>query len=248
MEFSFEVLIVVGLISLFAALIHGIIGFGFPIVATPLLALVTDIQTAIILTLIPTLFVNLVSLASEGNILFAFRRYFSLAFLAMVGSAIGTYILIFTNSEIFKALLAIAIIIYLLADRIKLNFSWVREYPIFSKFTFGILAGILGGLTNVMAPVLIIYSMESKLSKSGLIQALNTCFLLGKGIQLFLFSINGKFTLNDLSISSIMLIVASLALYAGINIKNKIKVSVYIKILRALLLILAVILLIQVSI
>ena len=62
-------------------------------VATPLLALVTDIQTAIILTLIPTLLVNLASIASEGNILYALRRHLSLALLAMAGSAIGTIII-----------------------------------------------------------------------------------------------------------------------------------------------------------
>lgn len=247
MFFSFEILVVTAFIFIFAAFIHGSIGFGFPMVATPLLALYTDIQTAIILTLIPSLLVNLVSIASEGNILLAFRRYFSLALFAMVGSAIGTQILILTSSEIFKVLLAAAIILYLLAEKVKINFSWVGKNPTFSKFTFGTTAGILGGLTNVMAPVLIIYSLESKHSKSDIVQASNFCFLLGKTIQIFLFSINGKLTLNELSISSGMLIVVSLALYAGIVIKKKIEGNIYKKVLRALLLTLATLLLIQAS-
>jgi uncharacterized membrane protein YfcA len=53
MDLSSEVLIAATFIFFFAAFIHGSIGFGFPMVATPLLALITDIQTAIILTLIP---------------------------------------------------------------------------------------------------------------------------------------------------------------------------------------------------
>ena len=68
MEFSPELLIVAALMFFAAAFIHGSIGFGFPLVATPLLAIVTDMQTAIILTLIPTLLVNLISIASEGKI------------------------------------------------------------------------------------------------------------------------------------------------------------------------------------
>ncbi len=99
-----------------------------------------------------------------------------------------------------------------------------------------------------MAPVLIIYSLESKLSKSDTIQRLNFCFLSGKLVQLTIFSINGKFTLHELSTSSVMLIVASLALYGGISIKKKIPVSTYSKILRVVLFILAVILFIQVAI
>ena len=247
MEFSTEVFIVAGIISFFAAFIHGSIGLGFPMVATPLLALVTDIQTAIILTIIPSFLTNLVSIRSEGNILSASHRYLSLALFVMAGSAIGTQVLIFTNSEIFKALLAGAIIVYLFADKINFNLTWVSGHQIFSRFVFGVSAGILGGLTNVMAPILIIYTLESKHSKSDTIQALNFCFLFGKLTQFILFSINGKFTLDKLSVSSVMLIAASLALYIGIAIRKKIELSAYRKILRLVLLILAVLLLIQVS-
>jgi uncharacterized membrane protein YfcA len=246
MDFNSEI-IVIAFVFLFAAFIHGSIGFGFPIVATPFLALYTDIQTAIILTLIPSLLVNLVSIASEGHLLIAIRRFLPLALLAMAGSALGTQILIHTNSDIFKGLLSIAIIIYLLADKIKPQLSWIRARPQLAQLTFGLSAGVLGGLTNVMAPVLIIYSLESEHAKSDIIQASNFCFLLGKIIQIYLFSINGKMTLNAVSTSTAMLIVVSFALYAGIALKKKINTSVYKKVLRALLLTLAVILLVQIA-
>jgi len=79
MELNPELVIVAGFISFFAAFIHGSVGLGFPMVATPLLALFTDIQTAIIVTLIPSLLTNLISIKSEGDILPASRRYLSLA-------------------------------------------------------------------------------------------------------------------------------------------------------------------------
>ena len=247
MEFSTEVFIIAGIISFIAAFIHGSIGLGFPMVATPLLALVTDLQTAIILTIIPSVLTNLVSIRSEGNILSASHRYLSLALFVMVGSALGTQVLIFTTSEIFKALLAVAIIVYLFADKINFNLTWVTKHQIFSRFAFGVSAGILGGLTNVMAPILIIYSLESKHSKSDTIQALNFCFLFGKLTQFILFSINGKFALDKLSVSSVMLFAASLALYLGVTIRKKIELSAYRKILRLVLLVLALLLFYQVS-
>lgn len=240
MEVSFEMLGVAAFIFFFAAFIHGSIGFGFPMIATPLLALVTDIQTAIIITLIPTLLVNFVSIASEGNILHALRSHLSLGLLAMAGSGIGTLLLIFTNAQIFEALLAIAIITYLILEKRNKNFSWIREHPRSSKFIFGVSAGVLGGLTNVMAPVLIIYSLESRYSKREIIQASNFCFLFGKLIQLVLFSTYGKFNLNELSISSVMIFVVTLALYFGIKIKEKINASLFKRVLRIFLLVLAV--------
>ena len=204
MEYGLQSLTLIALIFLFAAFVHGSIGFGFPLVSTPMLALITDLQTAILLTLVPTVLVNLVSIATEGHFFGAFRRHIALALLAMLGTGIGTHVLISSDSEIFKVLLALAILIYLVADRVNIKLEWVRTYPKVSKTIFGISAGLLGGLTNVMAPVLIIYSLESRHAKSDLIQASNFCFLLGKLIQLVMFSMFGQYTMNELSMSPIM--------------------------------------------
>ena len=113
---------------------------------------------------------------------------------------------------------------------------------------FGVSAGLLGGFTNVMAPVLIIYSLESKHSKSEIVQAANLCFLFGKIIQILLFTLNDEFTLNELSISSVMLIVSSIGLYVGITLKKKINERLYQNIIKIFLFILAAVLLIQVSV
>ena len=246
MDFSFETFILFSFIFILAAFIHVSVGFGFPMVATPLLALFIDIQTAIVLTLIPTLLVNVLSIISEGDIFLAARRYLSLALYAMLGSAAGTQILLSVNSDIFKGLLGIVIIIYLLVEKTKLELSWIRLYPRLSKCIFGVSAGLVGGLTNVMGPVLIIYSLESKYSKREIIQACNLSFLFGKIIQILLFVLNDEITLNVLSTSSMMLIVSSIALYVGIAVKKKINERVYQKIIRTLLFTLATVLLIQV--
>lgn len=237
--FTQEILLVFAAIFFLAAFIHGSTGFGFPMVATPLLALVSDIQTAILLTLIPTFIVNLVTISSEGQFKQAVKNHLALALLAMVGAGVGTLILIFTTTVFFEVLLAVAIIVYLLANNIRLNLEWIRVHPRSSKLLFGISAGVLGGLTNVMAPVLIIYAMESGYSKRALIQASNMCFLLGKIIQLILFSYLGKFTTSELSTSVIMIFAVGIALAVGVQIRKRIHVEMYMKVLRGFLWILA---------
>jgi uncharacterized membrane protein YfcA len=250
MIFSLDIILLSTCIFLLASLVHGSIGFGFPMIATPLLALFMDIQSAIMITLIPTLLMNIVSIASEANFkvtefIEALKRHFLLATYALIGTILGTYILIQSNSEIFKVLLAFAILVYLVSDHIKLNMPWLLEYPRMTKLFFGLSAGVLGGLTNVMAPILIIYSIESKKSKRDIIQAANMCFLFGKITQIFLFTFAGKFTFNEFSISSLMFIVSAIGIAFGIQIKKKIKADNYIKLLKILLFILAMIILIQ---
>jgi len=250
MLFSFDIILISACIFFLAALVHGSIGFGFPMVATPLLALIMDIQSAIIITLIPTLLMNIITVASEAHyniqaFIDAFKRHYLLATYALIGTVFGTLVLIYSNSELFKVLLAFAILIYLVSDQIKLNMPWLAHYPRSAKLIFGLSAGLLGGLTNVMAPVLIIYSLELKKSKQDIIQASNICFLFGKVTQISLFTFSAKFTLNELSISSLMFIVSAVAIALGIQIKKRIKIEIYIKLLKLLLFSLAMIILIQ---
>ena len=252
MVFGFEIILISACIFFLAALIHGSIGFGFPMVATPLLALFMDIQSAIIITLIPTLLMNVITIASEAKFnldafIEAFKRHFLLATYALIGTVVGTLLLIYSNSELFKVLLAFAILIYLISDHVKLNMPWLAHYPRSAKLIFGLAAGLLGGLTNVMAPILIIYSLELKQSKRDIIQASNICFLFGKVTQIILFTVSAKFTFNELSISSLMFIVSAIAIALGFQIKKRIKLEIYIKLLKLLLFTLAMIILIQSS-
>jgi hypothetical protein len=245
MDFGITDLTLIAAIFFLAAFLHGSIGFGFPLVSTPLLALITDLQTAILLTLLPTILVNLVSIYSEGHFFVALKRFYAIALLSILGTVVGTHFLLAFDPEFFKVLLAATILAYLIADRIKIRFNWIRHHPFFSKVLFGLSAGLLGGMTNVMAPALIIYSLESGHSKSDLIRVSNICFLTGKITQLLVFSLAGEFTLNELSQSPLMFLVVGLALYTGLHIRKRMRGDLYIHVLKGFLLLLSVMLFVQ---
>lgn len=242
---EFEFLITLTIILLTSAFVHGSVGFGFPMIATPLLAMFTDLQTAIIYTLIPTLLVNILSIRSEGDFLKAVKRFYPLALLATLGSAIGTTLLIKLDTDIFKFILVFAILLYLFFDYKKVKFPWVGNNPKASMSIFGIGSGIIGGLTNVMSATLIIYVLESKFTKKEIVQSFNICFLFGKIIQITIFSIAGKFTQVEISQSFIPLVFVALSIFIGIKIRNKINPIVYAKMVKTVLLLIAITLFIQ---
>lgn len=223
------------LILFFSAFIHGGVGFGFPIIATPLIALFTDIQTAIIYTLIPTLFVNIISISSEGNFFKALKEFYPLALFTVIGSAIGTGILIYSSSEIFKLILAFMILIYLFMDKFKFSIPYIRKEPKKARAVFGIGGGIIGGLTNVIAPILIIYSIESKFTKAQMIQAANFCFLFSKLTQIILFSLSSSLTFEIASESFLSVFAVLIALFIGIKLKKVIDEKLYKKVLKGIL-------------
>ncbi|MDD2894857.1 MAG: sulfite exporter TauE/SafE family protein [Aliarcobacter sp.] len=245
MDLNTDFLIIFSSIIFISSLVHGSIGFGFPMIATPLLAMVTDMKTAILYIAIPTLLINLISIYSEGNFLQAIKRFYPLALIGMIGSAIGTQILIYSSSELFKLLLALSIFLYLFIQKFKIQMFWIREKKTLSMVVFGLVAGIIGGLTNVMASILIIYSLESKHTKKEIIQSTNLCFLFGKVIQIVLFTLHGSFNQELLTISFSSLIVVVFAMFIGLKLKNKIPQESYRKVVKVVLFLIACVLVYQ---
>ena len=56
----------IAVVMLLAGVVQGALGLGFPTVATPLIALATDIRTAVILVLLPCIATVLVSVVRSG--------------------------------------------------------------------------------------------------------------------------------------------------------------------------------------
>ena len=229
----------------FAALVHGTIGIGFPLVATPLLALVADVRTAILLLVIPTLILNIVNILKGGRWGHSIAVYWPLAVYGAIGSFFGTRMLIAVSPEVFRPLLAAMLVLYLNAERIGVGFGWVQRHPRFAHAFFGLAGGILAGTVNVMLPALIIYALEVRMSKTVMIQVFNFCFLLGKLIQGAVFIQAGLMTTAVLGASVPLAGLALAVMAMGMRIREKIPAPTYRRWLRRLLALLAVILVVQ---
>jgi hypothetical protein len=84
-------------IILFAGLVHGTLGLGFPLMATPLLALFVDVRSAILITLLPTVAVNVASILHGGQWRDSIGRYWPLAVYALIGSVVGTSFIVVSD-------------------------------------------------------------------------------------------------------------------------------------------------------
>lgn len=230
-----ELLLLLVIIVLFSSIVHGSIGFGFGMISTPLIALFTDMQTTIMIMLLPTMAVNIISISSEGNFFEALKRFWLIILLMVVGSVMGTLLLVYYNSEYFKLLLAFIIFIYLLQSIVKIEASFVSKYPKSCTYGLGIFGGMLSGLTNIVAPLMIMYTLELKYSKKDTIQLSNLCFLFTKIGQIGAFVYLSSFTSHTFSLSLFNVVVISLGMFIGIKIKKHIDIKFYVKILKILL-------------
>lgn len=237
--------ILYALIIGFSAVIHGAAGIGFPMVSTPLLAMVTDVKTAVLLLVMPTAFINMANIIRGGGWRQSIGRYWPLAVYGMAGSYMGARLLILAPPELFRPLLALVIIFYLNAERLGLNFSWVKIRPYPAMAVFGIFAGILGGTVNVMLPALVIFALETEMDNTAMIQVFNFCFLSGKLTQGAVLFSAGLFTPDLIRTTLFLAVFALVIMTAAMTVRDRIPARTYRKWLRRLLAVMAVILIIQ---
>ncbi|HSO19927.1 MAG TPA: sulfite exporter TauE/SafE family protein [Desulfosarcina sp.] len=232
-------------IIIFAALVHGTIGIGFPMIATPLLAMVGDVRSAILLLVLPTMTINVANIVKGGRWGRSIALYWPLAAYGVVGSFIGTRLLVDFSPEPFRPLMAAMLALYLNAGRLGVGFAWVRRHPRLAFACFGLAGGILAGTVNVMLPVLIIYALEVKMPKTVMIQVFNFCFLMGKLTQGAVLVQADLMTMDLFKASLAMAGLGLTVMLAGMRIRDRIPTDAYRRWLRRLLVLMAVVLLVQ---
>src|SRR3954467_9409314 len=145
------------LVAFAAGLAHGLSGFGFPLISTPTMALVSEVRTAVLVTLIPNIGVNVVSAASGAGWRENLRRYWAMPMWVLLGTIVGTQVVIWAPVDVLRLLLAGMIVVYLRQDRFRrIDWSVVNRHPGRAGAAFGLLGGFLSGTVNVMLPPLLI--------------------------------------------------------------------------------------------
>jgi uncharacterized membrane protein YfcA len=219
-----------------AGMTQGALGFGFPAISTPLLVLMFDVKTAIILNLLPNFIVNLISVVRGGNWSASLGKYWPVAIWVLIGSFLGASFLILSPQEPIRLMLAVMIIAYLCQQRLaRLDWSWLARYPRLSACAFGMTGGFFSGSVNNSLPPLLIYFMLLGVETTVMTQILNLCFLGGKVVQATTLAAAGEIRVSAALANIPLTLVALAGMYAGMKLQTRISAQVYGKVLRYVL-------------
>ena len=226
-----------------AGVTQGALGFGFPAIATPMLTLMTDIKTAIILNLLPNITVNVIHTLSGGNWSASLGRYWPVAAWVLAGSAVGATFLILAPQEPVRLLLAAAIFAYLYQHRLaQLDWGWLARRPRLSAAVFGLTGGFFSGSVNNSLPPLIIYFTLLGLEVTAMTQILNLCFLGGKLVQGATLGLAGEIALAAVVANVPLTLIALAGMWIGSRLQRRISAATYSRLLRWVLFAIALVL------
>ena len=218
----------VACVVLIAGLLQGALGFGFPFVATPLIALMSDMRTAIVLVLLPTLATICVALFTSGPLRATLARFWMMPLYMILGSAAGTWVFVSAPDAPYTLVLALLTLFYLSLDRLG-RAEWAvvkRNERAFAPLS-GISAGIFEGTANVAAPPLIILYLSLSLTPTMLVQALNICFLAGKTTQFTVLTLRGGVGMDEWLATLPLVAIGVAGSFAGVRIRNRIDAATF---------------------
>jgi hypothetical protein len=214
--------------------------------ATPLLAIMMDSRSAILLTLLPTVTVNLISIARGGRWSESIGRHWPLTVMIPLGTLLGTWLLVSIDPAPFRLLLAAVIVLHLISNRIRgAHLSWIRAHTWAAYLFFGLAAGFLAGTVNVMVPLLIIFALEVGMAPLAMVQVFNLCFLAGKTVQVGALSYIGLFNWSLVWATLPMALGAAGTLLVGMRIRERTDAETYRGWLRKVLVVMAAVLVAQ---
>ena len=178
------------LIAIFAlaSLLHGISGLGVTLVTTTALASIYPLPHAIVLVIFPSLLLNAMTWLAGGgrtiwqNFIYYGRRYWLLALTSLLGSMLGAKLLLWIDSAYILLMLAAVIGFFVISSILGKQIRLPNTKPVL--IMVGLSAGIIGGATNAMSTILMMYLLSASDDKNTIAKVGNMCYFLGKIAQI----------------------------------------------------------------
>ena len=207
-------------VFLVAGVIKGTVGIGLPTVSISLLSQFLDPRLAISLILLPVVISNAWQCVRSGQFVATFRRYGVMAVCLIVFIYLSASMAHRISTSTLTLIMGGAVVAFSalgLSSRLpRLPERWDRV----GQIVCGCTAGVLGGITAIWGPPLILFLLARRVEKDDFIRAIGVLFTVG-GLPLFVsFWQAGRFGGEIAFVSVLMVIPAIAGFFAGERLRN----------------------------
>lgn len=215
-----------------AAYLHGLLGLGFVTVAMPLLVLILDLRTAMVVTVPAALTLSAKLAFFGGPARGGLSTHWYMPIFMALGAFSGAWIFQHADQRVLLAIIAGALTLFLSVDYLKkahvhLPKAWIHP----AAMVFGFLAGNTETSVNMGAPFLLIFCLLAGLSPLVVVQTINACFFTGKVIHFFTLSVGGPgFAAVQITEWLPGILLAPLCIWIcqfGVNLRHRTDVETY---------------------
>ena len=210
-------------VVLLSALVKGSIGFGFPTLGTPLLSLVMNVKAAVVVLIIPNIVMDSLQFIRLGAPMSTVRRFASLLLFGAVGTLVGTRLLVALSARTATLILGAFILSFVALAVTGVTLRVPRSWELWTSPLAGLVAGIVGGITNVPGTPLVMYFHALGLAKQDFVSSVSFTFVVYKLIQLGAVAYYGLLTPSLLVPSFLLTLVAVVGFAFGLMVQDRLE-------------------------
>ena len=230
-------------IILLAAFIRGISGFGYALLATPLLTFIFDAKSVVVMNIILSGVSSILALVYLRQHI-DFRRTLFLTLGSIPGLVLGTSLLAMLDPSIIK--LAIAVIVIPFTVLLLLGHSHQFKRDTLSCVMAGFVSGVFQASTSLGGPPVVLLLLNQGLTKERFVATIAAYFLLTAIILAGTFSSLGMITADLLIRMAILLPALWLGFYAGIKLLFRINPVLFKRIASGIVLVSGVVIIVSI--
>lgn len=218
-----------------ASFVKGAIGFGFPALATPLLALFMDVRVAVPLLIIPNIVMDGIQAARRGGWGGVVRRMAVLLAFGVVGMFLGTRLLVVLPARAAVLTIGVVVLTFVGLNLTRRPPRIPPEWTPWLAPPMGLVAGVLGGVANIPGLPLVIYFYSLRMSKAEFVQSVAVVFVCYKVIQLGAVTWHGLMTWSVLGGSLGLTAVGLGAFRLGLAVQDRLDPATFNRLVLAFL-------------
>src|SRR5499433_3918215 len=230
---------------LFAAYVKGTSGMGFPLIATPMVALLLDIRIAITILIIPNIVMDVTQVFRGGFPFHVLRRFTWFLLMTVVGVFLGTKVLVTSPLWILNLCLGVMVLMFVFSNWLRFELTISPKLERKLSAPAGLIGGFLNGMTNAGGPALAIYLYNLRLPKVEFIKSIATIFIITKLSQLIAVSTWNLFNRATLSLSLGVTLFVLLGFYGGLKTQDRINQQTFSRALLILMFVVGLILVLR---
>jgi hypothetical protein len=210
-----------------AAFVKGAIGFGFPTLGTPLLALIVDVKTAFLVLIVPNIVMDGLQFARRGAPAATVRRMASVVVFGAIGTVAGTRLLVVLSSRAVLLILGGFILLFVALNAARLSPRLPAGWEPWASPIAGFVAGVMGGVTNVPGTPLVLYFYALGMPKHEFVSAVAFTFVLYKLVQLAAVTWYGLMTWTLVGWSLALTVAALAGFGLGLRVQDRLEQRVF---------------------
>ncbi len=220
---------------LLAAFIKGAIGFGFPTLGTPLLALFIDVKTAVALLIVPNIVMDTIQFVRGGAPVVTVRRFASLVVFGAVGMIAGTKLLVMLPPGRLLVILGAFVLLFVVLNATRFSPRLPPGWEPWMSPVAGFVGGVVGGVTNVPGTLVIIYFYSLRLAKAEFVSSVAFSFMVYKLVQLGSVAWFGLLTWPVLGASVALTLVGLGGFALGLRVQDRLEQQAFNRVVLAFL-------------